>query len=208
MKYYPAFLNLKGRHVLVVGAGDVALQKLRQLLECGARVKVVAPKTLPTIRRLALDGRISWSKRSYKKADLNGLSLVIAATDDPILQKKIAREARAHGIWVNVVDVPALCDFIAPAVVARGDIQIAISTGGAAPALAKYLRKKLEAIIGPEHEEFVQVVQKMRPAILKLTKEKRRSLWERIVSDAFFEEIRSNGMTAAKTRLKEWIYGN
>ena len=89
----------------------------------------------------------------------------------------------------------------------RGDIQIAISTGGAAPALAKYLRRKLESIIGPEYEEFVNVVQKLRPDILKLPKARRLSLWERIVSDDFFQDIRTGGMEAAEIRLKKWIYG-
>ncbi len=94
---------------------------------------------------MAQDGKITWSQRSYETADLEGVSLVIAATDDSDLQKRIATEARTRKIWVNIVDVPPLCDFIAPAIVSQGDVQIAISTGGSAPALAKYLRKKLRA---------------------------------------------------------------
>jgi precorrin-2 dehydrogenase/sirohydrochlorin ferrochelatase len=207
LKYYPIYLDLKGHRVLLVGAGEVALQKLRSLLDSGARVHVVSPEALPEIRQLAQDGKIEWSARSHKKADMAGVRLVIAATSDAVLQKKIAQEARRRGIWVNVVDTPALCDFIAPAVLGRGDIQIAISTGGAAPTLAKYLRRKLESIIGPEYEEFVKVVQKLRPDILKLPKEKRLSLWERIVSDDFFQEIRTGGIAAAETRLRKWIYG-
>ncbi len=205
MNYYPVFLNLKGRRVLVVGAGVVARQKLPQLLSSQARVHVVSPQALPDIRRLARDGKIQWSPRPYKKADTQGVSLVIGATDDPALQKKIVKEAHARGLWVNVVDVPPLCDFIAPAIVNRGDIQIAISTGGAAPALAKYLRRKLEPLIGPEYEEFARIVKTLRPDILKLPKEKRRSLWECLVSDAFFEEIRKRGISRMKSRLKEWI---
>ena len=207
MKYYPVYLSLKGHRVLVVGAGEVAFQKLRALLDAGARVHVVSPQALPEIRQLAQDGKIEWSARPYKKTDTAGIRLVIAATPDAILQKKISQEARRRGIWANVVDVPTLCDFIAPAVFGRGDIQIAISTGGAAPALAKYLRRKLESLIGPEYEEFVDVVQKLRPDILKLPKEKRRTLWERIVSDDFFQEIRIGGMAAAESRLRKWVYG-
>jgi precorrin-2 dehydrogenase len=207
LKYYPVYLNLKGHPVLLVGAGEVALQKLRSLLAAGARVHVVSPEALPEIRELARDGKIKWSARPYKMADTVGVRLIIAATNDARLQQKVVQAARRRGIWANVVDVPALCDFIAPAVFGRGDIQIAISTGGAAPALAKHLRRKLESIIGPEYEEFVDVVQKLRPDILKLPEEKRHSLWERIVSDDFFQEIRTGGMAAAETRLKKWIYG-
>ncbi len=137
---------------------------------------------------------------------MRGASLVIAATGDPELQKNIVKDAHARGCWVNVVDVPELCDFIAPAVASRGDIQIAISTGGAAPALAKYLRRKLEPLIGPEYEEFAKLVKTLRPNILKLSKERRQSLWKRLMSDAFFENIRTGGISAVKGRLQGWIH--
>jgi precorrin-2 dehydrogenase/sirohydrochlorin ferrochelatase len=205
LKYYPVFLNLKGRRVLLVGAGVVAQQKVPGLLASQARLHVVAPEAHLDIQGLARDGKIQWSARPYKKADLRGVSLVIAATGDSNLHKQIVKEAHARGLWVNVVDVPSLCDFIAPAVVARGDIQMAISTGGAAPALAKYLRKKFEPLLGREYEEFAKLMKTLRPEILKLPKEKRRSLWECLVSDAFFEEIRKSGIAQATSRLKGWI---
>ena len=206
LKYYPIYLNLKGRRVLLVGAGPIGLQKLQGLLDCQADIKVVAPEALPEIQQLARDGKIEWCRRSYETPDTDGSSLVIAATDDPELQKKIAGDARGRGIWVNIVDVPPLCDFIAPAIASRGEVQIAISTGGAAPALAKHLRKKIESQIGPEYEEFVKVVEKLRPDILKLAKEKRMAFWDQVVSDAFFEDIRRDGIAKAETRMKEWIY--
>ena len=116
MKYYPVYLNLKNRAILLVGGGPVATQKLRVLLDCQASIHVVAPRAIPEIRRLARDGKIKWSARSYRITDMKGAVLAIAATDDPALQKKIAADARSRGIWVNVVDVPPLCDFIAPAI--------------------------------------------------------------------------------------------
>ena len=206
MKYYPIYLHLKDRPVLLIGAGEIGLQKLQALIDCQATIHVVAPDALPEIRRLAQDGKITWSKRSYMTSDLDGVSLVIAATDVPDLQKQIAAESRARKIWVNIVDVPPLCDFIAPAIVSQGDLQIAISTGGAAPALAKYFRKKLEPLIGPEYADFLRVVDKLRPDILKLPKEKRVSLWECMVSDSFFEEIRRDGIARAEARMREWVY--
>jgi len=208
MKYYPIYLNLKERRVLVVGAGKIALQKLGALVACQARVQVVAPDGLPDIRRLARDGKIKWSRRPYKASDMKGTALVIAATDDQALQKRVAEQARSRGIWVNVVDVPPLCDFIAPAIVSRGDIQIAISTGGAAPALAKHLRKKLEALLGQDYADFVKMVRKLRPKILKLPKPRRDSLWECIASDAFMNDIREHGMARAEKLLKEWIHAD
>jgi precorrin-2 dehydrogenase/sirohydrochlorin ferrochelatase len=208
MKYYPVYLNLKGRRVLLVGAGSIAQQKLETLMPCLARVHIVAPEAVPPIQRLAKDGKIKWFKRPYRSSDLKGIVLVIAATDDRTLQRKIAREARARRIWVNIVDVPPLCDFIAPAVVSRGDIQIAISTGGAAPALAKHLRKKVESIVGQEYADFVRVIGKLRPAILKLPKEKRASFWAGAVNEPFMKKIRTYGIARAEKLLKEWIHAN
>lgn len=207
MKYYPVYLQVKDRPVLLVGGGEIALQKLTALLDCGARVHVVAPEAMTAIVELARDGKIEWSCRAYEENDMAGKRLVIAATDDSQLQETIAAAARARNIWVNVVDVPPLCDFIAPAIVSRGDIQIAISTGGAAPALAKHLRKKLEAAIGPEYAEFVRVVEKLRPDILKLPKPRRMALWDQMVNELFFEDIRRHGMAAAEKRIREWLYG-
>jgi len=208
MKYYPIYLNLKDRAVLLVGGGPVSAQKLKALLDCQASVHVVAPRVAPKIRRLARDGKIKWSARSYKIADMKGTALVIAATGNPSLQKRIAAGARSRSIWVNVVDVPPLCDFIAPAIVSRGEVQIAISTGGAAPALAKHLRKKLEALLGQEYADFVEVIQKLRPSILKLPKPRRDSFWECVVTDAFMNDIRDHGIARAEKLLKEWIHAN
>ena len=194
--------------MLLVGAGEIARQKLSNLLDCQAKVHVVAPEAHSDIQALARDGKIQWSARSYKKADTQGASLVIAATDNRVLQKKIVKDAHARGIWVNIVDVPALCDFIAPAVISRGDIQIAISTGGAAPALSKYLRRKLEPLIGEEYEEFAKIVKKWRPDILKLPQDQRVSFWGRVVNDSFLEDIRRGGIAAAESQIKEWIHGH
>ena len=152
VKYYPIFLNLKDREVLLVGAGDIGLQKIKSLLPCEARIHVVAPEALPDIEHLAKENRLRWDRRAYASSDLEGKSLVIAATDDKELQKRIAAEARARGIWVNIVDVPPLCDFIAPAIVDQGRNPkfATFRPAGAAPALAKFIRRKIEPVIGPE----------------------------------------------------------
>jgi siroheme synthase-like protein len=194
--------------VLLVGGGKVALQKLPALLEAEAALRVVAPEVLPEIEAGAREGKFVWHARRYETADVHQAALVIAATDDAALQKQVAADCRARNIWVNVVDVVPLCDFIAPALVRQGDVQVAISTGGAAPALAKFLRRKLEPIIGPEYGALARLVRQVRPEILKMPKARRDLLWDRIVSEPFIEEVRRDGPARAEERLKEWIYGN
>jgi precorrin-2 dehydrogenase/sirohydrochlorin ferrochelatase len=205
VKFYPLFLNLKDRGVLLVGAGEIGLQKIRALLECEARIHVVAPEALPEIQEIARAGHIRWSVRGYETADLEDIVVAIAATDDRVLQERIASECRSRKILVNIVDVPPLCDFYAASVVSRGDVQIAISTGGAAPALAKFLRQKVEGVLGPEYADFVRIVQGLRPSMLQLPKERRLSLWSCIVSDGFLDQIRREGPERAEAQIKQWI---
>lgn len=207
MKYYPIYLNIKDRPVLVVGAGEVAWQKIPALLESKARVRVVSPQAVPEIEEAARANKLEWLRRPYASADLKDVSLVIAATDDPELQKRVAAEARARRIWVNVVDVTPLCDFIAPAIVSRGDLQIAVSTGGASPALAKFIREKLEPLFGPEYAVLVEVLQRYRPEILKLPKMRRQAVWEAIINEDFLNLLKRDGTAAAETRIKEIIHG-
>jgi len=210
MKYYPLYHNLQGKTVLLVGGGNIGLQKLPALLECEAKVHLVAPEILPEIEAMLATHTetLKWDKREYETVDLQGVVFVIAATDNPALQQRIAGEARARNLWVNIVDVPALCDFIAPALVSRGKIQIAISTGGAAPALAKFIRKKLETIIGDEYVQFAEIAQRLRPQIMKLPKPKRLALWDSIVNDKFLNDIKTFGPAKAEDNIKEWIHGN
>jgi precorrin-2 dehydrogenase/sirohydrochlorin ferrochelatase len=155
MSLFPMFVKLEGRHVLVVGAGSVGEAKIESLLATDASVHVVAPKATPRVREWAREGRIEWEARNYRTADFAGIFLVIAATGSPELHDEIYAEARSRGVLCNAVDEPKRCDFYFPAVVRRGELQIAISTGGLSPALAQRLRKELEQQFGPEWEEWV-----------------------------------------------------
>lgn len=148
--YYPLFLELKNRPCLVIGGGQVAFRKAESLLCCGARVTVVSPRLSAGLKQLARKGKIRWKKVPFRPGDLAGRELVVAATDDQQVNLQAAREARRRKIWINVADQPALCSFIVPSVVRRGRLVLAISTGGASPALAKWIRKDLEARYGPE----------------------------------------------------------
>jgi precorrin-2 dehydrogenase/sirohydrochlorin ferrochelatase len=162
MAYIPIFLDVTGRECVVVGGGEVAARKVESLLEAGARVTVVSPQLSPTLKSLAANGSMTHIAREYQHGDIRGCVLVYAATDDPKLHRELAAEARALGIPVNVVDVPELCTFIAPAVVKRGALQIAISTGGASPAFAARLRRELEDRFGTEYARTLEVLHAAR----------------------------------------------
>jgi precorrin-2 dehydrogenase/sirohydrochlorin ferrochelatase len=207
MRYYPAFLNLKNRGVGVVGAGEIAWQKIPALLEGEANIRVVAPEAVPEIEALARANKLEWFRRPYNSSDLERASLVIAATDDPHLQEQVAAEARARRIWVNVVDATPLCDFIMPAVVTRGDVQIAVSTGGASPALARWIREKLEPLFGDEYRVLAEVLQRYRPELLKLPKERRQAVWEAIINEDFINRVKREGSAVIESRLEQYIHG-
>lgn len=162
MKYYPVNLNLQDRRVLVVGGGVVALRKVKGLLLAGAKVRVIDPHPSVAIVRLERSGKIRLMRRRYQRGDLHGVALVIAATNDEEINRRVSCEADENGILVNVVDRPELCSFIAPAVVRRGDFLLTVSTGGASPGLAKGIRQELEKVFGPEYGLLVKRLGRIR----------------------------------------------
>jgi precorrin-2 dehydrogenase/sirohydrochlorin ferrochelatase len=162
MRYIPIFLDLAGRDCIVVGGGEVATRKVESLLEAGAHVTVVTPRLSPSMAALVAGGRVIHVAREYQPGDIRGCVLAYAATNDPKVHRELAAEAGALRIPINVVDVPELCTFIAPAVVKRGDLQIAVSTSGASPALAARLRRELEAEFGAEYALTLEVLRTAR----------------------------------------------
>lgn len=162
MGYIPIFLDVAGRECVVVGGGEVAARKVESLIEAGAKVTVVSPRLSPPMRRMADAGHATHIARDYQSGDMAGCVLVYAATDDSRLHRELAAEARALGIPINVVDVPELCTFIAPAVVKRGALQIAISTSGASPAFAARMRRELEDRFGNEYAFTLAVLRAAR----------------------------------------------
>jgi precorrin-2 dehydrogenase / sirohydrochlorin ferrochelatase len=155
-RLFPLFLKLAGRKCLVVGAGKIGESKVASLLDTGAVLHAVAPRATSRIRTWARNGKIHWHKRKFRDSDLTGCFLVVAATPSRTLHERIFRLAKRRNILCNVVDVPELCDFYYPAIVQRGALQIAVSTGGESPALAQRLRKQLESQFGPEYEEWIK----------------------------------------------------
>ena len=143
--YYPVYLNLRGRRCVIVGGGTVAEGKISRLLDSGARICVVSPDATPGIRQFVADGAVRWEQRKYQQGDLEGAFIAIAATNVREVNRCIFEEAEERGVMLNAVDDPPNCSFIAPSIVQRGPVTLAISTGGVSPALARKLRESLQA---------------------------------------------------------------
>jgi siroheme synthase-like protein len=175
-----ACLDLEGRSCLVVGGGPVALEKASGLLDCGARVTVVAPELAGDLRDLSVE----LIERRYETSDLDGRFLVIAATSDTELNRRVRADAEARALLCNVADVPELCSFILPAVYRRDPIAIAVSTGGASPALAQRIRSEIAAVVGPEHAELARTLRTLRPWVKERfeTYDERRDFFQDVVA--------------------------
>jgi siroheme synthase-like protein len=161
-RWYPLFLDVTGKRAVVVGGGSVAARKAETLVRYGAAVAVIAPEAAPEIEELERGGAVKWHRRPFEDDDAEGALLVIAATDDAGVNATVAAAARRRNIPVNVADATELCDFIVPAVIESGSIQIAVSTGGKSPALARRLRRNLEALVGPEYSEMNELLGALR----------------------------------------------
>jgi precorrin-2 dehydrogenase / sirohydrochlorin ferrochelatase len=146
--FYMACLRLKGRRCVVVGGGDVGLEKVEGLLACGGDVILIAPDAHPELVQLAMEGSIRWERREYRSGDLDGCLIAIAATDDTDTNIRVFEDAEQRAMLVNVVDVPPLCNFILPAIVRTGPLAVAISTAGASPALAKRMKREIAETFG------------------------------------------------------------
>jgi precorrin-2 dehydrogenase/sirohydrochlorin ferrochelatase len=190
------FLKLEGRSCLVVGAGSIGQSKIRSLLLAGASVRVVALQAGAAVVAWARSRVIAWEARGFSPEDLDGAFLVVAATSSPALNKIIFREARRRNVLCNVVDDPEHCDFYYPAVVRRGQLQFAISTGGLSPALAQRLRRELEAQFGPEYAGWIERLGKVREQLFAsdVDPEDRRRRLHELASRRAFELMQSETM--------------
>jgi len=184
MKYYPVNLDIKNRDCLVVGGGSVGTRKVKALVNCGATVTVVSPETTARLDRMAAAGLISLEKRVYGSSDLDGKFLVIGATDDEALNRRIKADAEQLNTLCNIADKPEICNFILPAIVNRGDLVIAVSTSGKSPAFAKKLRKELENQFGGEYELFLRLMGAIRERLLseEHAPEAHKPLFEKLIT--------------------------
>jgi precorrin-2 dehydrogenase/sirohydrochlorin ferrochelatase len=209
MRYYPLCLDVKDRHCLVVGGGGVGTRKVETLLGCGAVVSVVTRESTLRLDSIAAAGRVTLEKRDYRSDDLDGKFLVIGATDDEALNRRISEDAHARNLLCNIADQPALCNFILPAVVDRGDLVITVSTSGKSPAFAKTLRRKLEAQFGEEYAPFLALMGKIRDVLLAEAHEPEahRHLFETLIDAGLLDMLRENRLSDVRDLLKGVLGG-
>ncbi len=182
--FYMACLRLRGRRCVVVGGGDVGLEKVEGLLACGGDVILVAPDAHPELVQLAMEGSIRWERREYLPGDLDGCLIAIAATDDTDTNIRVFEDAEQRAMLINVVDVPPLCNFILPAIVRTGPLAVAISTAGASPALAKRMKREIAETFGEPYAHLAILLNDARgwaKATLP-TYQDRREFFESIVN--------------------------
>jgi len=205
MPHYPVSLDLKDRRCVVIGGCSLAEEKARGLLAAGARVTVISPDLTPGLAELAMAGRIDVTARRYRWGDLRKTFLAVVVGVDMGLVEAVWRETRERNVLVNTVDDVAHCDFIAPAVVRRGDLAVAISTDGKAPALAVRLRQRLESELGEEHARFLELAGSVRAPLARLLPDlaKRRDLWYRLLDSDILHLLRRGQEAAAIDRFEE-----
>jgi uroporphyrin-III C-methyltransferase / precorrin-2 dehydrogenase / sirohydrochlorin ferrochelatase len=210
MDYLPIFLKLKHQPCLIVGAGEVAARKLDLLLKAGSHVTVVAPHISNTIRALQPTYPIQILQQDFSPELLAGYKLVVAATNNEAVNQQVAASANAQGILVNVVDQPALCSFIFPAIIDRSPIVAAVSSGGAAPVLARLLRAKIETVISPAYGQLATLANQFRSDVKKQfkTSGQRKAFWEQVFQGNVAEQVFAGNLPAATTQLQQLLTTN
>jgi uroporphyrin-III C-methyltransferase/precorrin-2 dehydrogenase/sirohydrochlorin ferrochelatase len=209
MKSFPLFFSLQDRRALVVGGGEPAARKVELLLSAGAQVSLIAETVTGEIAQLIADGRIAWAGRAFDEADLAGMSLAIVATEDDQLQARVSQAAQARCLPVNVVDTPALSSFIMPAIVDRSPITIAISTGGAAPALARKLKAEIERALPAAIGRVARFAEIFRDQVRRTLVEPRarRRFWDRVLQGRVGELALAGDEIAARRELIRLLDG-
>jgi precorrin-2 dehydrogenase/sirohydrochlorin ferrochelatase len=199
-RYYPAFLNLRGKNVVIVGGGRVAERKMLSLMNTGANITVISPEITRRILREKQGGKIRLIKRPFRKGDLINVFLVISATDSSAINKEVSREAPG---LVNVVDVPALCNFIVPSVIRRGALNIAISTSGISPAMSKTIRGEIQKQYGPVFAGYLNLLKDIRKTALKEIPDvrKRMAFLKGLASREKLGMLREKGIRAVRDSL-------
>ena len=199
--YYPVYLDLKGRRCAVIGGGAEAERKAQGLLEHGAQVTVISPQVTIVLSDLASRGLIHWEPREYEVGDLEGTFLAVAENDNARVYKEVAGEAERRGVLVNVVDVTNLCSFIAPAVVQRGEVAFAISTGGLSPALARRLREELSESPIMRWADMADMLSEVRQALRGKGIRPDPERWQECMDDEMLDMYHSGRQTEAGERL-------
>lgn len=205
MRYYPMFLSLAGRACLVVGAGQVGLRKIETLADCDAASILVVDKNPPdqALRAMLTRPGLSFAQRDFQDTDLDGMFLAIASTSSALVNQRISDLCRERGVLCNIVDQPEACTFIVPALVRRGELTLAISTGGQSPALAKRIRKDLQEAYGQEYALFLDLMGRLRPLVLALglETEANTAIFRNLVGSRLLEALKIGDAALARAEL-------
>lgn len=204
MQNYPIFVDLNDRPCLIVGGGDVAARKIRLQLSAGAKITIISPQLSSVIRNEMLD-RVTYIQREFEDNDIEGYRLITAATDNASVNRRVSELAQARNVPVNVVDQPHLCSFITPAIIDRGAVTIAVSTGGGAPVMARNLRGKVEAIIPENYKHLAQAMQDNRALAKSVLPDEddRRRFWDKILQGNVAELFLSGRLEQGRLALSE-----
>lgn len=199
--FYPMFVDVEGRRALVVGGGPVATEKVEKLIDHGAAVRLVSPEVTDGLQALIDAGRIhEHHRRPYEPSDLEGVFMVIAATNLDAVNRMVWQDSEARNLLCNVVDVPPMCNFIVPSIVRRGELALAVSTGGASPVVAKHIRRQLEATYGPEWEALVDLLREVREElkVRYLDMPSRRDAVERLMDTDVVQRLAGGDAAGAR----------
>ena len=203
MSFYPIMIQLEGMKVVVVGGGEVAQRKIDTLLDYHADVHVVSRELTPKLNNYLEEQRVKLSGREFEESHLDGAFIVIAATDDPLLNRRVSETASARGLLINAVDQPADCNFIVPSILKRGDLLVAVSTSGKSPTFAKKVREELERQFGGEYGSFLVLMGCLRDEILekKLSQEENKQIFHQLVESPILEAIAEKDWNKVATIL-------
>ena len=207
--WYPIFIDVEDRDVVIVGGGEVCTRKAETMMRYGARVTIVSPSFTGEIEAWAGEGRLALRRKRYESGDLDGASLVIASTDDTSINELVASDARARKVPVNVVDVTPLCEFIVPAIIEKGSVTIAVSTGGKSPALARTLKEDLQRSIGSEYAEVNDLLGTLREDAKKVlpTDVDRKRFFDSLIAAGILDMIRDGRRAEAYQTIARMCEG-
>src|SRR5436305_483388 len=203
--YYPIFIDVEDHVVIIIGGGEVCARKAETMMRYGAKVTIVSPEFTPEIEQWAADGKLALRRKRYSSDDLDGASIVIASTDDTPVNEQVAADARARKVPVNVVDVTPLCEFIVPAIIEKGSVTLAVSTGGKSPALARTLKEDLQRIVGPEYAEVNDVLGTLRESAKRVlpTDVDRKRFFDGIIAKGILDMLRQGRRAEAYRTIAE-----
>ena len=201
MSYYPIFLDLAGRRCAIIGGGAVAERKVEGLLRAGAAITVISPRQTELLNTWATEKKIDVIAREYQPGDLKGYELAFAATEDKEVNAAVSHEGKTTGVWVNAADDPDHCDFILPSVLRRGELTVAVATGGASPALSRLVREELETYFGADYAVLVEVAAEARKELKGSFPSAAPDRWQRALDENLRSLVRNGRREEAKVYL-------